>query len=154
MKKYFSKLLSLIVAASILTSCSKSYVAPNTTAATSPTSADLTTVLTSGSWVVSSFTQKTEDKTSKFSNIFFTFSANGTLTATDNGNTTNGTWNYTPAVTYYGSTSKAAIAINIGTSNPLVLLTKTWNLIASTSSTIKIDSPEILEDEHIQFSKK
>ena len=154
MKKYFSKLLSLIVAASILTSCSKSYVAPNTTSATSPTSADLTTVLTSGSWVVSSFTQKTEDKTSKFSNMVFTFSANGVLTATDNGNTINGTWNYTPAVTYYGSSSKAAIAINIGTSNPLVLLTKTWNLIASTSSTIKIDSPEILEDEHIQFSKK
>ena len=154
MKKYFSKLLSLIVAASILTSCSKSYVAPNTTAATSPTSADLTTVLTSGSWVVSSFTQKTEDKTSKFSNMVFTFSANGVLTATDNGNTTSGTWNYTPAVTYYGSSSKAAIAINIGTSNPLVLLTKTWNLISSTSSTIKIDSPEILEDEHVQFSKK
>ena len=154
MKKYSNKLLSLVVAASILASCSKSYVAPNTTTSTSPTSTDLTTILTSGNWVVSSFTQKTEDKTSKFSNIFFTFSANGTLTATDNGNTTNGTWNYTPAVTYYGSTSKAAIAINIGTSNPLVLLTKTWNLISSTSSTIKIDSPEILEDEHVQFSKK
>jgi len=154
MKKYSGKLLSFIVAASIFASCSKSYVSPNTTTATSPTSADLTTVLTSGIWVVSSFTQKTEDKTSKFSNIFFTFSANGTLTATDNGNTTNGTWNYTPAVTYYGSTSKAAIAINIGTGNPLVLLTKTWNLIASTSSTIKIDSPEILEDEHVQFSKQ
>jgi len=154
MKKYSSKLLSLIVAASIFASCSKSYVSPSTTTATSPTSADLTTVLTSGNWVVSSFTQKTEDKTSKFSNMIFTFSVNGTLTATDNGNTTNGTWNYTPAVTYYGSTSKAAIAINIGTGNPLVLLTKTWNLISSTSSTIKIDSPEILEDEHVQFSKK
>jgi len=154
MKKYSSKLLSLVMAASILVSCSKSYVAPNTTTTTSPTSADLTTVLTSGSWVVSSFTQKTEDKTSKFSNMVFTFSANGALTAIDNGNTTNGTWNYTPAVTYYGSTSKAAIAINIGTGNPLVLLTKTWNLISSTSSTIKIDSPEILEDEHVQFSKK
>lgn len=154
MKKYYNKLLSLVVAASILASCSKSSVTPNNTTATSPTSTDLTTALTSGNWIVSSFVQKTEDKTSKFSNIVFTFSANGTLIATDNGNTTNGTWNYTPAVTYYGSTSKAAIAINIGTSNPLVLLTKTWNLISGTSSTLKIDSPEIVEDEHVQFSKQ
>jgi hypothetical protein len=154
MKKYFNKLLSLFVAASILASCSKSSVASNNTTATSPTSTDLTTALTSGNWVVSSFTQKTEDKTSKFSNIVFTFSAGGVLTATNNGNITSGTWNYTPAVTYYGATSKAAIAINIGTGNPLALLTKTWNLISSTSSTLKIDSPEILEDEHVQFSKQ
>jgi hypothetical protein len=154
MKKYYNKLLSLVVAASILASCSKSSVPPNNTTATSPTSTDLTAALTSGNWVVSSFLQKTEDKTSKFSNIVFTFSANGTLNASDNGNTTTGTWSYTPAVTYYGSTSKAAIAINIGTSNPLVLLTKTWNLISSTSSTFKIDSPEIAEDEHVQFSKR
>lgn len=154
MKKYFNKLLSLVVTALILASCSKSSVTPNNPTATSPTSTDLTTALTSGNWVVSSFVQKTKDKTSKFSNIVFTFSANGTLNATDNGNTTTGTWNYTPAVTYYGSTSKAAIAINIGTSNPLVLLTKTWNLISGTSSTLKIDSPEIVEDEHVQFSRQ
>jgi hypothetical protein len=153
MKKYFKLPAALFISAIFfLVSCSKSSVDPNTPP--DATTAILTTALTTGKWAVSSFIEKIEDKTSKFKDIEFTFSADGTVTATSkNGSSTKGTWHYTPAVTYYGSTSKSAVALNMGASTPLDLLTKTWNFISSTSTTLKIDSPEILEDKHVQFSK-
>jgi hypothetical protein len=154
MKKYF-KLPAVLFISTIffLASCSKSAVDPNTPPDT--TAANLTAALTTGKWAVSSFIEKIEDKTSKFKDIEFAFSADGTVTATSkNGSSTKGSWYYIPAVTYYGSTSKAAIALNMGAGNPLDLLTKTWNFISSTSTTLKVDSPELLEDKHVQFSKQ
>jgi hypothetical protein len=153
MKKYFKLPAALFISAVLLlVSCSKSAV--DTTTPPDTTTANLTNALTTGKWIVSSFIEKIEDKTSKFNDIVFVFSTDGSVTATSkNGSSTKGTWQYTPAVTYYGSASKAAIALNMGAGNPLNLLTKTWNFISSTSTMIKIDSPEILEDEHVQFSK-
>ena len=155
MKKYFNTPVALMAAIALFfASCAKSSVDPVTPPATSITAASLTASLTAGSWVLSSFTQKTEDKTSKFTDIAFVFSADGTVTATKSGVETKGSWQYTPAVTYYGSSSKSAIALNMGAATPLDLLTKTWNFISVTSTTLKIDSPELAEDEHVQFSKK
>jgi hypothetical protein len=154
MKTYFNKSAAflVIVAALFFVSCSKSATDPVTPP--DKTTADLTAALTTGKWAVSSFIEKTEDKTSKFKDIEFTFSTDGTVTATSkNGSSVKGSWHYTPAVTYYGSTSKAAMALNMGASTPLDLLTKTWNFISSTSTTLKVDSPELLEDKHVQFSK-
>jgi hypothetical protein len=153
MIKYFKMPAALFISAVLfLVSCSKPAGDPTTPPDT--TTANLTAALTTGKWAVSSFIEKTEDKTSKFSDIVFAFSADGTVTATSkNGSSTKGSWHYTPAVTYYGSTSKAAIALNIGAGNPLDLLTKTWNFISSTSTTLNVDSPELLEDKHVQFSK-
>jgi hypothetical protein len=155
MKKYFIKpaiLLTGIIL--LLASCSKSSVDPVAAPGSGVTAASLTATLTAGRWVLSSFTQKTEDKTSKFTDITFMFAAGGTVTATKNGVETQGSWQYTPAVTYYGSTSKAAMVLNMGATKPFDLLSKTWNFISATNTTVKVDSPEILEDEHVQFSKK
>ena len=154
MKKYFNQPAALLIPIILfLGSCSKSSVDPLSTSASAITPAALITALTAGSWVLSSFTQKTEDKTSKFTDVIFTFSADGTVTATKNGTETKGSWQYTPAVTYYGSSSKSAIALSMGSASPFDLLTKTWNFISVTSTTLKIDSPELAEDEHVQFSK-
>jgi hypothetical protein len=153
MKKYFKLTAALFISAIFsLASCSKSSV--DSTTPSDTTTANLTAALTTGKWAVSSFIEKIEDKTSKFNDLVFAFSTDGTVTATSkNGSSTKGSWYYTPAVTYYGSTSKAAIALNMGAGNPLDLLTKTWNFISSTSTTLKVDSPELLEDKHVQFSK-
>jgi hypothetical protein len=150
MKKY----LNILVVSAIpfllgMVSCSKSSYNSNTN-----TNNAVTAELTAGKWVISSFTQKTEDKTSKFSGITFVFSSDGSVSADDNGKTTKGSWHYSPAVTYYGSSSKEALSINLGTAKPFDLLAKTWNLVSSSSTAIKVDSPEVLEDEHVQFSKQ
>jgi hypothetical protein len=133
------------------TSCSKN---AGTNNATGPAASDsVTSFLTTGNWVISSLTQKTEDNTSSFSGYVFKFSSNGKLIATKNGVDIQGTWSYTPAVTYYGSSSKNAITINTGTDNPFRRLTKTWNLISISATAVKLDNPEILEEEHLQFQK-
>lgn len=155
MKKYFNQPAALLIAIILfLGSCSKSSVDPVTPSASSPTAANVTAILTAGSWALSSFTQKTDNKTSKFADVVFVFSADGTVTATKSGAETKGSWQYAPAVTYYGSSSKAAIALSMGAGSPFDLLTKTWNFISVTSTTLKVDSPELAEDEHVQFSKK
>jgi len=154
MKKCVNKGLTLLLAAVLfLVSCSKSPVDP----VVNPLvfSADsVTASLTTGTWMISSFTQKTEDKTSKFDGFTFIFSADGSVTATISGTETKGTWHFTPAVTYYGSTSKSAVALNLGAATPLSQLTKTWNFVSATSTLLKVDSPELAEDEHVQFSRK
>jgi hypothetical protein len=114
----------------------------------------LKATLTTGIWEVSSFTQKTEDKTSKFSGYTFSFLSNGKVVILKDGKESSGTWQYTPAVTYYGSSSKEAIDLNVGIDKPLSQLTRKWNFISNTSTSIKIDNPEILEEEHLQFTKK
>ncbi len=153
MKKYFNLQMTVLLAAIVLcASCSKSPADAVATPAAATSS--VTAALTQGIWVVSSFVQKTEDKTSKFSDVSFVFSADGKVTITQKGSSSKGTWQFTPAVTYYGATSKDAIALNAGAGTPLNLLTKTWNMVSSSATTLKLDSPELTEDEHVQFSKQ
>jgi hypothetical protein len=155
MKKCVNNGLALVLAAVLfLVSCSKSPVDPVVNSGVPSTADSVTTSLTTGTWIISSFTQKTEDKTSKFDGFTFIFSADGSLSATIGGTETKGTWHFTRAVTYYGSTSKSAVALNLGAANPLSQLTKTWNFVSATSTLLKVDSPELAGDEHVQFSRK
>jgi hypothetical protein len=150
MKKLINSLSVLVLAILVFISCTKSSVEPAAT-----TTENLTATLTSGTWIVSSHIQKTEDKTSKYTDYTFTFSAdNKVVITTKNGKSSSGAWVFTPAVTYYGSTSKEAISLNMGVEKPLDALTKKWNFISSTTTSFKVDSPELTEDEHLQFSKK
>ena len=134
-------------------SCSKSGYSstnPNNTAAVD----SVTSNLIAGNWVVASLTQKLEDNTSKFKDYQLKFAAGGKLTAIKNNTETQGTWTYTPAVTYYGSSSKEAMQINMGTSEPFKRLTGTWNIVSRTETSIKMDNPEVLEDEHLQIQRQ
>jgi hypothetical protein len=150
MKTSFKVLPAFYIAATILFSaCTKDK------ATTDAASNNLANAITSGTWVVSSLTQRTEDKTAQFSGIIFTFEANNTVKATEkNGTVTNGTWAYTPVITYYGATAKEAVTINLGASTPFSRITKTWNVVSNSSTVAKFDNPEVLEDEHLQFSKQ
>lgn len=155
MKKRISSLLGVaVIMTAMLTSCSKSYNAPPNT--NNPVDTTLKTQVIAGTWIVRSYTQRTEDKTSQFSGVVFTFSSNGTLTANKNGNIINGTWSYTPsAVGYYGGPpSKASMTLSLGAVSPFDRLTKTWNVASNTDTLLKLDNPEPLEDEHVQFSKQ
>ncbi len=151
--KSLQGLLTLITIAAVITlsSCNKAGSNPNTT---NPSTDSLTTALSGSSWVVASLVQKKEDNTSRFTGYIFKFSSGGKITATLNGIETQGTWSHSPAVTYYGSSSKEAMVLNLGADNLFKRVSKTWNIISKTGTSIKMDNPEILEDEHLELQKK
>ncbi|MEP6508408.1 MAG: hypothetical protein ABJC63_09305 [Gemmatimonadales bacterium] len=148
----------LVSAAILLAGCSSSYKSP--TGPTSATTSDtVTPFIAAGNWVVASLVQRTEDKTSQFSGYTFKFTStgtdNGTVIATRNGSTVSGTWSHSASVTYYGSTpSKESITLNLGTSTPFDRLTKTWNVVSTTSAAFMLVSPEVLEDTHLVLTNQ
>jgi hypothetical protein len=130
-----------------LYSCTKDSTTPaSSTDNTAP-------VVSAGTWAVTSYNQRTEDKTSTFAGITFTFSTDGNLTATG-ANSATGTWAISPASTGYYGSSTPTITINLGTSSPFNKLTRTWKIAEQTGTALRLDHPEATEDEHITFSKK
>jgi len=142
----------------LLAACSGSKSASNPTGpVTQPSS--VASVITAGTWVVGTLTQNTEDKSNQFSGYTFTFSRTGnaeagTVAATKGGNTISGTWNHSAAVTYYGSTSTESMVLSLGASSPFAMLTKTWNVVSNTASTLTLVSPEVAENMHLVFVKQ
>src|SRR4051812_29723928 len=134
----------------LISACKKESATP-----ANNTPSNTSAVVEAGTWVVSSFTEKAEDKTASFAGIDFTFKSDGTLTATGN-KTTTGTWIAADPVTgYYGSPSSVAtFTISAGNDNPFNRLNSTWNVIEQTASTIKLDDREASEDKHVTFTKK
>ena len=109
--------------------------------------------VTSGNWQISSFTQRTEDKTSDFDGLIFTFSDSSTLVVSGS-ESMQGTWHYNaPSPGYYGSAT-GSFTINLGTGSPFKRLSRTWNVVSQTASELKLDAAEATEDEHVTFTKK
>lgn len=152
--KSIAKTLVILVAFTVFvcTSCTKTGNSSSTTPSAGTDS--VTMILSAGKWVISSMTELKEDNTQSFKDYVFVFGKDGKLTASKNGASVQGTWHFSPAVTYYGSSSKDAISISIGSDNPFRRLTKTWNLISITSSLMKLENPEIQEQEQVQFQKQ
>jgi hypothetical protein len=139
-----------------VTGCTKNSSDITPPAATSLT--DPSPSLIAGTWTISAYRQRTEDKTSAFNGYSFIFKSGGVLEATLNGASTSGTWVYTPAaVTYYGSgSSDASVTLNLGASSPLNRLNRVWNIdsVHTSASKLALVNPEPLDDEHIDFSKQ
>src|SRR6476660_9787174 len=145
----------MLTSAAMLAACGYSSNSP-TAPVTQPS--NVPSFITSGTWGVSSLLQRTEDKASQLSGFGFVFTAtgseSGTVVATKGGTSVSGTWTHAPAVTYYGSSSKESIVLNLGTASPFAMLTKTWNVVSSTTTTLTLVSPEVLEDMHLVFSRE
>jgi hypothetical protein len=137
----------------IMEGCTKSQVQ-----ADPPTSSAPSSPVTTGTWNISSFIQRTEDKSSLFDGYVFTFVNGGILKAEKSGVVTSGTWAFaTAAISYYGATpSKSSFTINLGGTTPFDRLTKTWNIDSthSNASTLTLISPEVVENMHVIFSKQ
>jgi len=144
---------TLVVTRTVLTAVVALAAACGESDATAPTSSSslLAADLSTGVWTVASLTQGTEDKSSQFDGITLAFSGkeNGILTATRNGQSVSGTWSHSPAVTYYGSTSKESLVMNLGTAAPFDRISKTWNVTASTSNRVSFEQPELAEQSHL-----
>jgi hypothetical protein len=142
----------LIAALPLLASCSKSSYNNQNPPATS----DFKANLAQGTWMITSYTQKTEDKTSQFAGATFTFSTSGTLTASQNGSVTTGSWAFTPSsVGYYGGPpSNASMTISLGNQSPFGRLSRTWNVDSTSAPTLSLVNPEPNDDEHVKFSRQ
>ena len=150
MKKNSLLLLSLIFYAMLLWGCKKNSTANNSTDTTVSTP-----FMSSGTWNISSFTQKMEDKTSDFSGMDFNFSSDGKVTVTGV-KSADGTWSYSPAVAgYYGGPgTSATFTLNIVSGSTFTNLSRIWNVGTHSATSLQLNHPDALEDEHVTFTKK
>ncbi len=104
-------------------------------------------IATAGTWRVTLFTDSGNDETSDFAGYSFSFGNNGTLTATKNGTSQNGTW----------STSSGRFIINLGpkvdTNKPLGELTDDWKIISTSDAEIKLTDDNPSSAEFLTFTK-
>lgn len=151
MKKIAGFLISSALVITSLASCKKDY---GTTSTTATDANDPSAVIVKGTWSVSSFTQKAEDKTATFSGVSLAFNANGTVTATGASKSASGSWSSSKGgITYYGGPpSIATLTINFA-STPFDKISKTWNVATEDNSSIHLDNKEPIEDEHLTLSK-
>jgi len=142
-------MLSVVI---FLSACSKSDSGSNPP----PSSSGNTNALTSGNWVISSFTQRSEDKTADFAGSVFSFAQGGQASVTTNGATTNGSWSYSagqPA--YYGNpATDPTLTINLGDGSPMNALKGTWTVQSLSSTVVQLVNPEPNDDEHVKFVKQ
>jgi hypothetical protein len=78
-----------------------------------------------------------------FSNYLFTFDANGTMTATISGTVTTGIWDF--------DDSGNEFHLQIGSSSPLMDISKGWIILESTSTTLRLGD-DSSNDEELVFS--
>jgi hypothetical protein len=132
--------------------CSKS----NTSDTTSNNNPDPTQTVMNGTWTISSYSQRTEDKTSLFNDYVFAFSAGNVWKITHNAAEVAGSWSYIAAsVGYYGSGgTNAALILNAGASDPLVRLDRTWNINSISTATISLVNPEPADNEVLVLTRQ
>ena len=115
------------------------------------------TLISVGTWQVTSYVEKSVTSADKFSGYTFTFNAAGKITANQNGKISSGTWLYQNAVFYYGvpvyGTSPDGFVINLGTAKPLSLLSKNLFIGKKTTTNFYLHSVNPAEDTHITFTK-
>jgi hypothetical protein len=128
---------------------------PPTDTVTSPL--PIGSLITVGTWKVTSYLERGVDGTNKFSNYTFTFNSSGIMTANQNGQMSIGSWLYVPAVFYYGvpvyGTSPDGFDISFGTTRPLSLLGKGLFISKKTTTNFYLNSINPVEDTHIIFTK-
>jgi len=135
----------------MLAGCSK-----NDSGSTTNNNPDPAQTVMNGTWAITSYSQRTEDKTSLFMDYVFTFSTGNVLKISHNAADVTGTWSYIPAsVGYYGSGgTNAAFTINGGSSEPLVRLNDTWNINSVSTSSISLVNAEPLDNEVLVFTRQ
>jgi hypothetical protein len=151
------KKITFVIAACIiaLSSCkNKEEVTPDPKTTTTVT--NLKSSITTGTWSVKVFRQKLEDKTSVYSGYAFTFAADGTVSASNNGKIVKGSWSNSEAGTsYYGAPpASATFTITMEGSGNFTKINKNWDVnVKSLATDIMLDNKEPLEDEHLEFVK-
>ncbi|MBI3139115.1 MAG: hypothetical protein HYZ15_11055 [Sphingobacteriales bacterium] len=113
------------------------------------TDSNTTQVVTSGNWRVSLFTDSGNDETSTYSGYTFLFNENGTLAASRNGSTRNGTWSIN------SSSNKFMIDLGVKNdpANSLGELTDDWKILSKSATEIRLGDDNTTSNEFLTFSK-
>ncbi|OIQ29327.1 MAG: hypothetical protein BM564_06410 [Bacteroidetes bacterium MedPE-SWsnd-G2] len=92
---------------------------------------DLETILADGLWIVASYTEDANDQTANYNGYELNFDANGTVSASNNTNTNNGTWMV--------FSSGNQMAIDFGTDIPFEEFNDDdWDVISVSSTEVTI----------------
>ncbi|WP_290796121.1 hypothetical protein [Flavihumibacter sp. UBA7668] len=105
--------------------------------------------LIAGSWKVSLLTDDGRDETSDYDGYTFEFAADGKLTASKSGITTNGTWR-----TQRDDGSNELLIQLVTTDKDLDELNDDWDIVLSTNSKIELQDDNEERDEKLHFTKK
>ncbi len=105
--------------------------------------------VTSGTWRVTLFTDSGNDETSDFAGYIFSFNNNGTMTATKNSVSQNGSWHVD------NSSNKFIIDLGpkVDSNKPLGELTDDWKIISATDTEIKLTDDNASSNEFLTFTK-
>jgi hypothetical protein len=95
MKKQILNTTMMIILAMFVVACSKDDSNDTNTNNSANQAAQANQVAQSGTWRISYFWDTDKDETSNFAGYEFSFNSDGTLVATNNTNTVNGTWSVT-----------------------------------------------------------
>ncbi len=137
------------------TACSKTDDSTSTSDLSSTAKQEIIT----DSWIVSSYIDKGKNETSDYSGYTFTFSENGTLTASAAGMTYTGTWSlgsdhsgYDDSGNHSGDDNK--LIITISGNYQMEELTDDFQIVSISDNEIilKDDNPEKIKE--LKFSKK
>jgi hypothetical protein len=154
MKHLLTTSVKLALSVAILLSACSKYNSDSNPPPPAPTGNN--SALTSGTWVISSFSQRSEDKTADFAGKVFTFAQGGTASVTTNGTAANGTWSYTagqPA--YYGNpATDPTLTLDFGTEAPMNELKGTWIVETLSATLVQLKSQQANDDEHVKFAKQ
>jgi len=141
MKKSIYSLLLLSVLV-ITQSCSRSADDTNQTQV-------VTQNVTTGAWRVTLFTDSGNDETSDFSGYSFEFNSAGSVIATKNGTSQNGTWSINSSATKF--------IIDLGpktdSNKPLGELTDDWKIISASANEIKLTDDNAASNEFLTFTR-
>jgi hypothetical protein len=91
---------------------------------------------TSGTWRITSYVDSGVVETNNFSGYNFTFSQNGTLTATGNGQTNSGSWSVTDTNSTDDSLDDLDFNIAFSSPDDFFELTDDWDVVSRTDTKI------------------
>jgi hypothetical protein len=89
-------------------------------------------------WRITKFIDSGEDETNHFTGYNFTFGINGTLTASNESNTFNGTWSITDSNSNDDSQNDLEFNINFNLTNDFEDLNDDWDFVSQSSSKIEL----------------
>lgn len=126
MKKLFATAIIMALFSTILVSCSKNDDDNNTT------STPVATIMGSGTWTVSSFSDHGTNRTAEFTGYTFTYEGAGYTGAVLGSVVTNGTWGTTTV------DGLERVQLDYGTTAPLSALKNDWRVAGKTTTDVQL----------------
>lgn len=102
------------------------------------TIANIINTVNTGTWKITYFMDKTEDKTGNFTGYNFTFGGSNVLTATNGTNNYTGTWSVTDSNSSDDSIDDLDFNISFSSPDNFTDLTDDWEVLEHTSSKIRL----------------